>query len=48
VQGKMMGGLISRLDEMLQHELPEPVHSAPLAPAAAAGPDGINRQLFSE
>uniref|UniRef100_A0A383V1I0 Uncharacterized protein n=1 Tax=Tetradesmus obliquus TaxID=3088 RepID=A0A383V1I0_TETOB len=48
VQGKMMGGLISRLDDMLQQELPAQVHSAPLGPAAmpAAGSDGINRQLF--
>jgi hypothetical protein len=43
----MMGGLISRLDAMLQEELPEQVHSAPQAPAAV-GSEGINRQLFTE
>jgi hypothetical protein len=49
VQGKMMGGLISKLDEMLQQESPAQAHPTHLAQAAAAlGTDGINRQLFSE
>jgi hypothetical protein len=42
----MMGGLISKLDEMLQQEMPAQTHSSPAA--AAVNTDGINRQLFSE
>jgi hypothetical protein len=49
VPSKMMGGLISRLDEMLLQGTPAQTQTTPLPAAAAAfGTDGINRQLFSE